>query len=159
MCQTNFIWRLRTDANLEILSFDASLFSSGPYPEPYLFINQWVSGIHAIDLLTHDRTVVIRGLKKNYAMAIDRVEMKMYFRNGTSISRANLDGTGAESFLPNTDVFKIAIDWIGRRIFWRTYNTFGKGEILVMQLDGKGKRALIKQTDSIYDIAVDPKVG
>ena len=107
-------------------------------------------------MLTHDTTVVIRELNDNYGIAIDTVEMKIYFKDGVSISRANLDGTGVEVFLQNAAVWKMAIDWIGRRIFWTTgFN----GLIYVIQMDGKRKRALTKVRSSKFSIAVDPIVG
>ncbi|CAB4044871.1 Hypothetical predicted protein, partial [Paramuricea clavata] len=128
-----------------------------PYPKPYLFINELNSGIHAIDLLTHDKTGVIRGLKENRAMAIDTVEMKIYFRNGSSISRANLDATGVEIFFKIDYVRTMVVDWLGRRLIWSTTST--NDWIFVMNLNRKGKRALTKERAWNFDIAVDPTVG
>ncbi|CAB4044885.1 Hypothetical predicted protein, partial [Paramuricea clavata] len=127
-----------------------------PYPEPYLFIND-DSGIHAIDLLTDDKTVVIPGLKKNYGMAIDKAEMKIYFRNGNSISRANFDGSGVEIFLKNVEVWKITIDWIERKMIW--VSQAPDSRVYVMYLDGKGKSVVTKARFYNEDIAVDPTVG
>ena len=131
------------------------MFSSGPYPGPYLFIGE-DSGIYAIDLLTHGKTVVIPGLKENYGMATDKAEMKIYFRNGSSISRANLDGTGVEVFLENADIWKMEFDWITRRLFWCTSTEVG---IYVMYLHNKKKRQLTEPGLRKFDIAVDPTVG
>jgi hypothetical protein len=44
-------------------------------------------------------------------MATDKREMKIYFRNGSSISRANLDGTGVDVFLKNVEVLSMDFDW------------------------------------------------
>jgi hypothetical protein len=154
--KANFIPHLTTNPNLEIFSFDVLFFFSGPYPEPFLFINEGNSGIHAIDLLTEDKTVVIRGLRDNYGMAIDTVEMKIYFRNGTSILRTNLDGTSVEVFVPNVDVSKMAIDWIGRRLIWVRR---GDGRIFVIYLHDKQRRALTEEITVFKDIAVDATVG
>jgi hypothetical protein len=107
-------------------------------------------------LLTHGKTVVIPGLKENYGIATDTAEMKIYFRNGSSISRANLDGTGVENFLQNVHIRKMELDWITRRLFWisatdeRNY---------VMYLHNKEKRELTETGQWNWDIAVDPTVG
>ena len=132
------------------------MFSSGPYPEPYLFISE-SSGIDAIDLLTHGKTVVIPGLKENYAMATDKREMKIYFRNGSSISRANLDGTGVEVFLQNVEVQNMGFDWTRQRLFWVS-NTWPY-RIYVTYLESPEKTELTKAGFYNYDIAVDPTVG
>jgi hypothetical protein len=106
-------------------------------------------------LLTHGKTVVIPGLKNNYGMATDKAEMKIYFRNGSSISRANLDGTGVEVFLENADIDNVDFDWITRRLFWCTRTD---GRTYVMSLHNKKKRQLTK-TGIVYDTAVDATVG
>ena len=132
------------------------LFSSGPYPEPYLFIGE-DSGIDAIDLLTHGKTVVIPGLKENYGMATDKREMKIYFRNGSSISRANLDGTGVEVFLQNVEVWTMEFDWTRRRLF----SISGPGERIYVTylIESQEKTELTKTGIWNDDIAVDPTVG
>ena len=145
---------------LNKILFYCIVYSSGPYPKPYLFINEWGSGIHAIDLLTHAKTGVIRELKWNRGMAINTVEMKIYFGNGRSISRANLDGTGAEVFLQtDDDVWKISVDWIGGRLFW-VKNPYSSGnQIFVVYLDDKDRRSVTTTSSWKFDIAVDPTVG
>ncbi len=132
---------------------------SGPYPQPHLFIRS-SSEIKAIDLLTHDTTVVIPALKNKLgnAMAIHTMDMKLYFGENGGISRANLDGTGVEVILKNANVFRMAIDWIGRRIFWTKYPY--ERRIFVVNLDGKEERTLIRTGAlEVYGIAVDSTVG
>ena len=75
------------------------------------------SEIHAIDLLTHDTTVVIRALKGSNGMAIHIKDMKLYFVDNYGISRANFDGTGVEVIIKNADFYKMPIDWYGDRKF------------------------------------------
>jgi hypothetical protein len=82
--------------------------------------------------------------------------MKIYFRNGSSISRANLDGTGIEVFLENADIWKVDFDWITRRLFWITWTD---QRIYVMSLHNKKRRQLTEAGVWNYDIAVDPTVG
>jgi hypothetical protein len=125
-----------------------------------LFINELGSGIHAIDLLTHAKTGVIRELKKNRGMAINTVEMKIYFENGSSISRANLDGTGVEVFLQTDhDVCKISVDWIAGRLFGVKCPFSRRNQIFVVYLDDKERRNVITTNSQKFDIAVDPTVG
>ena len=126
-----------------------------------MFINEWGSGIHAIDLLTHAKTGVIRELKKNRGMAINTAEMKIYFGNGSSISRANLDGTGVEVFLQtDDDVWKISVDWIGGRLFVVEDPFSRRGhQIFVVYLDNKDRRNVTTTSNQKFDIAVDPTVG
>jgi hypothetical protein len=90
-------------------------------------------------------------------MATDKAEMKIYFRNGSSISRANLDGTGVEVFLENADILHVDFDWITRRLFWST--STADGWIYVMSLHNKKKRQLTETGLGNRDIAVDPTVG
>ena len=108
-------------------------------------------------MLTHDTSVVIRGLKDSWAMAIDMKNEKLYFADNNTIYSANLDGTGVEVIIKNANVYKMAIDWIGRRILWTQYIPPG---ISVANLNGKGRRLLIKTSRYVpYAIAVDPIVG
>ena len=89
-------------------------------------------------------------------MATDKAEMKIYFRNGSSISRANLDGTGVEVFLENADIWQVEFDFITRRLFWRT----GRDRrIYAMYLHNKEERELTETGLWNWDIAVDPTVG
>jgi hypothetical protein len=90
-------------------------------------------------------------------MATDKAEMKIYFRNGSSISRANLDGTGVEVFLENADIWHVDFDWItAGRLFWSTWTD---ERIYVMYLHNKKKVQLTETGIGNRDIAVDPTVG
>jgi hypothetical protein len=89
-------------------------------------------------------------------MATDKREMKIYFRNGSSISRANLDGTGVEVFLQNVEVRKMGFDWTRRRLFWITD---ASSRIYVTYLESPEKTELTKTGIWNWDIAVDPTVG
>ena len=109
-------------------------------------------------MLTHGKTVVIPGLKDNYGMVTDKAEMKIFFGNGSSISRANLDGTGVEVFLQDFEVQKMGFDWLRRRIFWVSGSSLDS-RIYVTYLESQGKTDLIKTGPWNVDIAVDPTVG
>jgi hypothetical protein len=90
-------------------------------------------------------------------MVTDKKEMKIYFRNGSSISRANLDGTGVEVFLENADIWHVEFDWItASRLFWISLTD---RRIYVMSLRNKKKRQLTETGLDNIDIAVDPTIG
>ncbi len=90
-------------------------------------------------------------------MAIDTKNEKLYFADNNTISSANLDGTGVEVIIKNANIFKMAIDWIGRRIFWTHYSPKG---ISVANLNGKERRLVINtQPYESFSIAVDSIVG
>ena len=127
------------------------------YPHPYLFIKSG-SEIEAVDLLTHDVTRVIDKLGDGYGLAIDIKERKLYFGDGNgSLSKANFDGSGRKVILKNAKVYKMAIDWIGRRIFWTKYPL--ERRIFVVNVDGKHARTLTSTQKPPLGIAVDPNVG
>ena len=132
-------------------------FFPGLYPHPYLFMRSG-SEIEAVDLLTHDSTRVVDSLGNGYGLVIDIKEKKLYFGDGNgSLSKASFDGSGRKVILKNAKVYKMAIDWIGRRIFW-TKNPLEK-RIFVVNMDGKHERTLTRTRDFLRGIAVDPNVG
>ena len=131
------------------------------YPHPYLFIRSR-SEIQAVDLLTHDVTRVADKLGNGYGLnaglAIDIKERKLYFGDGNgSLSKANFDGSGRKAILKNAKVYKMAIDWIGRRVFWTKFPR--ERRIFVVNMDGKHERTLTSTQGTPYGIAVDPNVG
>ena len=127
------------------------------YPHPYLFIRSG-SEIEAVDLLTHDVTRVADKLGDGYGLAIDIKERILYFGDGNgSLSKANFDGSRRKVILKNAKVYKMAIDWIGRRIFWIKIPL--EKRIFVVNMDGKHERTF-KSTEKYPEgIAVDPNVG
>ena len=128
------------------------------YPHPYLFIRSG-SEIEAVDLLTHDSTRVVDKLGNGYGLAIDIKERTLYFKDGNgSLSKANFDGSGRKVILKNAKVYKMAIDWIGRRIFW-TKDASNEKRIFVVNMDGKHERTLTSTQEEPWGIAVDPNVG
>ena len=127
------------------------------YPHPYLFIRS-TSEIEAVDLLTHDVTRVADKLGGGYGLAIDIKERILYFGDGNgSLSKASFDGSGRKVILKNAKVNKMAIDWIGRRIFW-TKDPWER-RIFVVNMDGKNARTLTSTQELPFGIAVDPNVG
>ena len=113
-------------------------------------------------MLTHDTTRVADRLGfgggYNGGLGIDIKDKKLYFGDGNgSLSKANFDGSGRKVILKNAKVHKMAIDWIGRRIFWTKYPW--EKRIFVVNMDGKHERTLTSTKRDAYGIAVDPNVG
>ena len=137
------------------------------------------SEINAIDVLTHDSSLVVKDVKDSWGLAFDIKDKKVYFGDEDgSLSKANFDGSDRKVILKNAKVYKMAIDWIGRRIFWTKTigltHDFGKGvdgliiaralqesqkRIFVVNMDGKHERMLKSLQEEPYSIAVDPIVG
>ena len=116
------------------------------------------SEIIAVDLLTHDTTVVVHDLADSDGLAVDIKDEKLYFGDGNkSISTANLDGSGREVFLKNAKVNRMAIDWIGRRIFWT--KTPYERRIFMVGMDAKYERTFLRTRGRTSGIAVDPLAG
>ena len=142
--------------NAQIIFLNVSFFPD-LYPHPYLFIRSG-SEIKAVDLLTHDVKRVADRLGDGYGLAIDIKEKKLYFGDGNgSLSKANFDGSRRKVILKNANVYKMAIDWIGRRIFWTKSPV--KKRIFVVNMDGKHERTLTRTREYPEGIAVDPNVG
>ena len=114
------------------------------------------SAITAIDLKTLNTTIVISGLG-GAAMDIDTVERTLYFQDGNSLSKLNLDANMcAEVIVKNAIAYDLAIDWLGRRIFWTEHS---EKRIFVANLYGKDKSMLVRTTGEPYGIALDALKG
>ena len=76
-----------------------------------------------VDLLSQKASLLIPSLEISLAIGIDTVQMKLYFENNDHISSAHINGTKVEVIIKNANVEKLAIDWIGRRVFWTEYSS------------------------------------
>ena len=114
--------------------------------------------IKAVDILTHDATVVVRGLPNSDGLVFDIRDRKLYFGDGDHMSKANLDGSDKEVIFKNARILRMAIDWKGRRIFW-TRNSPTDQFIFVMNLNGKYARPFVKTGWTAISVAVDPLAG
>ena len=103
-------------------------------------------------MLSNKTGLLIPSLQSSTAIGIDTVEMKLYFENNSHISRAHINGTNVEVIIQNANVYEIAIDWIGRRIFWTEYLS---KRISVADLDGKERRVLANTIKRPRDIEID----
>ena len=107
-------------------------------------------------MLRNKTGLLIPSLQSSSAIGIDTVEMKLYFENNSHISRAHINGTNVEVIIQNANVNKMAIDWIGRRIFWTESSS---ERISVADLDGKERRVLANTIERPRDIEIDATPG
>ena len=127
----------------------------GIYPEPFLIWRDNTE-IKATDLITFDSTSLVGGIRGfPYLLDFDIVDNKVYFTANPHICRANLDVSDKEIVAKDVLPRDIAMDWIGRRIFWTTNN---QNDIKTMDLAGNDKRVLIS-TQMPEFIALDPIAG
>ena len=127
-----------------------------PGPTPYLFMNTG-DDIKAVHLSTGKKGVLTGGLRgSSEAIAIDTVEMKLYFENNNGIWMREINRVEVKVIIKNANVYKMAIDWIGRRIFW---TEFWSKRISVATLDGKERRVLTNTIRNPRGIAIDSTSG
>ena len=140
---------------ISVKVFIIIVLSLGLHSELYILIRSSF-GLTAIDSKTlKNTTAVISGLGGG-AMDIDTVEKKLYFQDGNSISRLNLNDEVicVEVVAEDATACGIAFDWKGRRIFWTEHI---EKRIFSANLNGKERTVLIKTTRKPYGIAHDPK--
>ena len=126
-----------------------------PGPTPYLFMNAG-DDIKVVHLSTEKKGVVTSGPQYSEAIAIDTVEMKLYFENNNGIWMREINHVEAKVIIKNANVYKMAIDWIGRRIFWTESSS---KRISVATLDGKERRVLTNTIRNPRGIAIDSTSG
>ena len=127
-----------------------------PGPTPYLFMNTRYD-IKAVHLSTQKKGFLTGGLGgSSEAMAIDTFEMKLYFEKNNGIWMKEINRVEVKVIIKNANVEKMAIDWIGRRIF-RTESSLKR--ISVATLDGKERRVLTNTVSTPRGIAIDSTSG
>ena len=119
---------------------------------PYLLMNTW-DDIKTVHLSTGKIGVLTGGLRgPSKAMAIDTVKMKLYFEKKNGIWMREINRVELKIIIKNANVEKMAIDWIGRRIFWTESSS---NWISVATLDGKERRVLTNTIGTPRGIAID----
>ena len=89
-------------------------------------------------------------------MAIDTVEMKLYFQEDRHIKVRDNNREDVNVIISNGNVEKMTVDWIGRRIFWTEES---KNWISVANLDGKERRVITNTSGKPRGIAIDAISG
>ena len=89
-------------------------------------------------------------------MAIDTVEMKLYFQEDGHIKVRDNNREDVNVIISNGNVEKMTVDWIGRRIFWTEVT---QNRISVANLDGKERRVIANTSGKPRGIAIDAISG
>ena len=112
--------------------------------------------IHALHLLTKERVTISSELRFSGAIAVDSVEMKLFFEDYGHMSMRNFSDADGNVIKKNAFVEKMAIDWIGRRIFWTESS---RNRISVASLDGSGRKVVTNTIRKPCGIAIDSLSG
>ena len=127
--------------------------------EPYLVYSNRTN-LHIIDLKTWRSINILGGLDRVIPLGVDTKNQHIYFGENVlgKIYRVNYNGSSQKLIMENvTNIEGLAIDWIGRKIYWTTYLS---ETIDVATLDGKFRKVLVN-TGLQYPrgMAVDPIAG
>jgi hypothetical protein len=106
---------------------------------------------------------IVSGLSEPHGVAIDPVQGKVYWAEfGISrLARANLDGSGVETFLERDTPSQLTLDPYDRRLFW-SMSTPTNGlnyldRVLTVKLDGTQEQELSAwATTTISSLAIHP---
>ena len=139
---------------ISITVFIIIALSLGFHFKPNILIRSRFA-LTAIELKTLKNTTAVISGRGGAAMDIDTVEKNLYFQDGNSISRFNLNDEKicVKVILKDARASDMAFDWIGRRIFWTGHT---EKRIFRANLIGKEKNVLVKTTGKPYGIALDP---
>jgi hypothetical protein len=99
-------------------------------------------------------------------LAVDSAAGEIFFGTyafGTpagGVQRANLDGSGVETIVPDIDVDSVALDPMGRKLYWTTSNdTVTEGSIWRSNLDGSDAQELALGDFVPGGVAIIPEPG
>ena len=121
----------------------------------YLLIGT-LNKIHAVDLLTDQRAVIMNTFSASNAIEIDTVEMKIYFEEDGHIKVRDNNREDVNVIVANANVEKMTVDRNERRIFWTEQSP---NRISVANLDGKERRVIANTSGKPFGIAIDPISG
>ena len=113
----------------------------------------------------HDVLLPTVGMSNVVGVDFDAQEEKVYFTNVKfgKIGVLPIDGSSLPTFIISNDLHNpdgIAIDWIGRNIYWSDARRVGSPEIAVSRLDGQYRKTLITNgLQSPRAVAVHPVKG
>jgi low density lipoprotein-related protein 2 len=112
--------------------------------------------IYIVHLPTNGRAIFTNELRWSTVMAVDTVEMKLYVEDSSHIWMKDINGADASIVVENANPKGMAVDWIGRRIFWAEYISW---RISVANLDGKERRVVTNTLGYPRAIAIDSLSG
>ena len=127
--------------------------------EPFIIYSN-LTNLNSLDLNNFVQTNILGGLDYVVPLGVDTVDKHIYFGEHTlgRIYRSNYDGSSKTLIMDEVvNVEGVAIDWIGRKMYWTTYKS---ETIEVATLDGKYKKVLINAgLEYPRGMAVDPIAG
>lgn len=127
--------------------------------KPYLLYSN-LTNFGAIGLNNLSRSDVMVGLRSVVALDWDSVENKIYYGDHSlrEMYRVDMDGRNKELLMTNVGMVEgIAVDWVGRSIYWTSYTS---EQIEVATLDGKYRKVLINTgLEFARGMALDPGEG
>ena len=106
--------------------------------------------------MTKQRLIITSTILNSDAIAFDTVEMKLYFDDGRQINVRGNSLQDGNVIIPNANVKKMTVDWIGRRFFWTEESS---NRIFVANLDGEEKSVIANALGKPHGIAIDPISG
>ena len=133
-----------------------------------IFARSWeVRGISLDNNYIHDVTIPILGLSSAVGVDFDALEEYIYFSDVKldKIGRVYIgnDSGGDIEWIVSENLENadgVAVDWIGRNLYWTDSKTQGESQISVSKLDGKYRKILLQK--DIYKpraIVVHPSKG
>ena len=134
-------------------------FLDGVPAEPFIIYSN-LTNLNSLDLNNFVQTNILGGLDYVVPLGVDTVDKHIYFGEHTlgRIYRSNYDGSSKTLIMDEVvNVEGVAIDWIGRKMYWTTYKS---ETIEVATLDGKYRKVLINAgLEYPRCMAVDPIAG
>ena len=134
-------------------------FLDGVPAEPFIIYSN-LTNLNSLDLNNFVQTNILGGLDYVVPLGVDTVDKHIYFGEHTlgRIYRSNYDGSSKTLIMDEVvNVEGVAIDWIGRKMYWTTYKS---ETIEVATLDGKYRKVLINAgLEYPRGMAVDPIAG
>ena len=125
-------------------------------------VNGWPNRIQRVNSDGSNLEDVLLRTSLDGDVAVDSLGGKVYWPENNVIWRANLDGTGAETFYTDTgNVKRIELDLTSNKLYWTSFiNTAG---IQRVNLDGSGVEQVVSPDDFAENhadgLAIDPVGG
>uniref|UniRef100_A0A8D8SCE1 Low-density lipoprotein receptor-related protein 1 n=2 Tax=Cacopsylla melanoneura TaxID=428564 RepID=A0A8D8SCE1_9HEMI len=141
---------LIADANFQVIDPYATRFKGEKSP-----LDLETTRIYSVDLIYNNANSVMVFWVDRHAKVI-----KMASMTNNNVTRVKRE-TKVETILSNLqDPRGVAVDWVGRNLYWTDAGVRGSNNIMVSTLEGRKKRTLLKTgLNEPYDIALEPLSG
>lgn len=155
-CGGGLIHRADLDGSNSELVLDAPGSTEGlalDVHRGYVYWTDWTNGYirrWQLDSPLHPEILIETEPAGPEGIALDIARGKMYWADEGSIRRANLDGTAAETLVPDTFANGIALDLDSGKMYWTI-----EGAVERANLDGSDVEAILNGLGYANDIALD----